>query len=259
MRDFASGATRDSADWKLDLKGFLSSRAIHMLGRYMHFHRKQADGKLRDSDNWKRGIPIPVYEESATRHFFEWLKALEADKEDRLGPNVSANFDQNGAIVAALGLMFNLQGWLHEQAKQGEALGVDLDFLIDSEANEVKLRDLDAAKQAKPTTEVNYSLLQRAAEASAKAEFDRKNPAAALRRTPIYGAPIAGQFMRPFDTADQMPPEFPTTADYVGPGLTHGDHPRESDHPNHVRGKFIPTPADWPDGDDNMADPAIVA
>lgn len=149
MRDFDTGATRDSADWKFDLKGFLSARTVQLLGAYMHFHRKQADGKLRASDNWKLGIPIPVYEESLTRHFFEWLGALERQKEYPESPK----FD-NGSIVAALGMLFNLQGWLHEQARRMENSGVDFRKLIEQQAAEVKAEDerLKAGAATKPMT-----------------------------------------------------------------------------------------------------------
>lgn len=72
---------------------------------YMHRHRKQADGQLRDSDNWQKGIPLPAYAKSAWRHFFDFWK---------LHRGYSARED----IVCALcGVLFNCMGYLHEYLK----------------------------------------------------------------------------------------------------------------------------------------------
>lgn len=54
MREFESGATRDSDTEKFDLEGFLSYPVIMRYAEYMHKHRIQADGQLRDSDNWQK-------------------------------------------------------------------------------------------------------------------------------------------------------------------------------------------------------------
>ena len=52
MRHFKSGATRDSDETKIDFEGFMSPLVIERFGEYMTKHRIQADGGLRDSDNW---------------------------------------------------------------------------------------------------------------------------------------------------------------------------------------------------------------
>ena len=104
MRAFETGATRDSNEDKLDYKGFLSMIAIKQFAEYMHSHRKQADGSMRASDNWRKGIPVSAYEESMTRHVFEWLQALEAGDRDK-------------AFEIAPAIWFNLQGWMHEEGK----------------------------------------------------------------------------------------------------------------------------------------------
>ncbi len=104
MRTFETGATRDSNEDKLDYKGFLSFKAIRKFAEYMHSHRKQADGTLRASDNWKKGIPTSTYEESLTRHTMEFLEALE-------------DGDRNKAFEIAPAIWFNLQGWIHEEEK----------------------------------------------------------------------------------------------------------------------------------------------
>lgn len=69
MRKFESGATRDDVGEKLDYEGFLSPIVLRRFAQYMHEHRKQADEKMRDSDNWQKGIPISVYMKSKWRHF----------------------------------------------------------------------------------------------------------------------------------------------------------------------------------------------
>ena len=105
MRQFDSGATRDSEGDKLDYEGFLSPLVVERFGRYMHRHRKQSDGSLRDSDNWTKGIPRRQYVKSLLRHDVDvWLitrgwatKATTQELED--------------ALCAVL---FNAQGLLHE-------------------------------------------------------------------------------------------------------------------------------------------------
>ncbi len=107
MRTFETGATRDTNEDKLDYKGFLSMIAIKQFAEYMHKHRKQADGSMRSSDNWKLGITLSAYEESFTRHVFEWLEALERG-------------DREKAFDIAPAIWFNLQGWMHEEGKKRE-------------------------------------------------------------------------------------------------------------------------------------------
>ena len=104
MRQFETGATRDTNTDKLDYKGFLSMIAINQFAEYMHKNRLQADGSMRGSDNWKLGIPISVYEESLTRHIMEWLTALEYGDRDK-------------AFEIAPAIFFNLQGYMHEEGK----------------------------------------------------------------------------------------------------------------------------------------------
>lgn len=108
MRTFETGATRDSNTDKLDFSGFLSPRALRRFARYMHKHRRQADGTLRASSNWKKGIPIPSYVESMVRHVVDFWEAYE-----------------DGAMAEAeelaCAIMFNTQGYLHETTKPSQA------------------------------------------------------------------------------------------------------------------------------------------
>jgi len=74
MRNFNSGATRDTVDNKLSYVKALSPIVLRRYVEYLGRHRVQADGKLRDWDNWKQGIPKDVYLDSLGRHFIEvWL------------------------------------------------------------------------------------------------------------------------------------------------------------------------------------------
>ena len=89
IRQFDSGATRDTDVGKLDYEGFLSPLVLKRYAEYLHKHRIQSDGKLRDSDNWQKGIPIKEYMKSKARHFFTtWLwhrnKSIDIDIEDTL-------------------------------------------------------------------------------------------------------------------------------------------------------------------------------
>lgn len=105
MREFKTGATRDSEEGKNDYEGFLSPLVIEAYGNYMTKHRKQADSKLRDSDNWQKGIPKDAYIKSAFRHFMDWWK------EHRGHPS------REGLVDALCALMFNVMGYLHEVLK----------------------------------------------------------------------------------------------------------------------------------------------
>lgn len=107
MRQFDTGATRDSEDGKYDFEAFFSPQVLDRRARYMHTHRKQADGSLRDGDNWQKGIPLSAYMKSAFRHFIDWWRA------HRRG-------DYERAEEAICALMFNCEGYLHEILKPSE-------------------------------------------------------------------------------------------------------------------------------------------
>ena len=78
-REWASGAYRDTSDEKLDYEAFYSPLVLREFARYMHRHRKQADGKLRDGDNWQQLFGTPgehraVCMGSLVRHVLDlWL------------------------------------------------------------------------------------------------------------------------------------------------------------------------------------------
>ncbi|KKL53228.1 hypothetical protein LCGC14_2277510 [marine sediment metagenome] len=107
MREFDTGATRDSEEGKLDFEGFLSPLALDAYARYMHGHRKQADGALRDSDNWQKGMPFSSYMKSLWRHLFvAW----------RMHRALGAWSEETRVIMieALCGILFNTFGYLHE-------------------------------------------------------------------------------------------------------------------------------------------------
>src|SRR5882724_9432547 len=79
-------------------------------------NRIQADGKLRDSDNWQKGIPRVAYMKSAWRHFMD-LWALHRASSP-LTPTGHEKLED-----ALCGLFFNVQGYLHEYLKES-AVGV---------------------------------------------------------------------------------------------------------------------------------------
>ena len=54
IRKFGTGATRDTTVGKYDFEGFLSPLVLQRYAAYMHKHRTQSDGTLRDSDNWQK-------------------------------------------------------------------------------------------------------------------------------------------------------------------------------------------------------------
>ncbi|GAA5075600.1 hypothetical protein [Lysobacter panacisoli] len=105
VRTFDSGATRNLDAGKLDFEGFLSPLVLERYAQYMHKHREQADGTLRDSDNWQKGIPLPVYMKSGWRHFFDWWK-------EHRGLDTEAGIEDT-----LCALLFNISGYLHEYLK----------------------------------------------------------------------------------------------------------------------------------------------
>lgn len=105
MREFETGATRDSDKDKLDYEGFLSPLVIQRYSEYMHKHRKQADGKMRDSDNWQSGIPKDAYMKSMFRHFMEAWKTHRGYDE----------VEGEGMEDALCAIIFNAMGYLFEE------------------------------------------------------------------------------------------------------------------------------------------------
>jgi hypothetical protein len=105
MRVFETGATRDVDTSKPDYEGFISPLVTKRFGAYMHGHRQQADGVLRASDNWQRGIPPVTYVKSLVRHMEDVRLIWDGFGDEA----VERDFEQ--ALCAVL---FNAQGLLFE-------------------------------------------------------------------------------------------------------------------------------------------------
>lgn len=116
MRVFDTGATRNVDNTKIDPEGFLSPSVIQAFSDYMNSHRMQADGTLRASDNWAKGIPQDAYMKSMWRHFLDvWSIHRGIARFDETGKEI----DKVEALCATL---FNVQGMLHEELKRKDAM-----------------------------------------------------------------------------------------------------------------------------------------
>ena len=110
IRTFDTGATRSSDVDKIDYEGFFSPHVLIRYAEYLHKHRVQADGELRDSDNWQQGIPIKEYMKSKWRHFMgTWAAYRQAIA------NGCTVEDIEESLCAEL---FNTMGMLHEILKE---------------------------------------------------------------------------------------------------------------------------------------------
>ncbi len=99
-RTFDTGATRDTDEGKHDIEAFFSPLVTKRRAEYMHLHRMQGDGSLRDGDNWQLGMPYKQCLKSLVRHV-EDIKLLSR--------GYDAREDVETAICAA---MFNLESML---------------------------------------------------------------------------------------------------------------------------------------------------
>lgn len=116
IRTFASGANRDTDQDKYEYAGYLSPLVLQRFGAYMTKNRHLADGTLRASDNWQKGIPKAVYEQSLWRHVIDWWSL-------HRGWKGVATQDIEEALC---GVMFNAMGFLHEVLKEVLKEGVQL-------------------------------------------------------------------------------------------------------------------------------------
>jgi len=118
MRKFDSGATRNDDGNKLDYYGFLCPEAMKEFADYMNGHRKQADGQIRDSDNWKKGIPVEQYIRSLVRHTIDLWRLSCGFKPKN--PDNGEPCDRKELLCA---IIFNAQGLLHETVKGEQGNG----------------------------------------------------------------------------------------------------------------------------------------
>ena len=107
MRKFDSGATRDTDENKVDFEGYLNPLVLQRFGHYMLKHQLQADGQLRASDNWQKGMTKEVYIKSGLRHVHDWWM------EHR------GYTSREGLQDALCGVLFNVMGYLLEDLREG--------------------------------------------------------------------------------------------------------------------------------------------
>ncbi len=113
MRNFETGATRDTVEGKLSYIKGLDPAVMKRYLQYLDSHRKQADGSMRAFDNWKNGIPKDAYLDGLGRHFWDvWLLYNGYTAEDNHGPVILEN--------ALCAIMFNTMGYLFEELKPVE-------------------------------------------------------------------------------------------------------------------------------------------
>ena len=103
-----TGATRDTAEGKFDFEAFFSTPVFFRLAAYMHKHRFQSDGTIRDGDNWQKGLDPDETFKSIIRHAFQaWAM--------KRGNNVVCPTEGSMDMEETLGaLMFNLMAYWHE-------------------------------------------------------------------------------------------------------------------------------------------------
>jgi len=113
MRTFDTGATRTNDTGKLDYEGFLSPLVLERYAQYLNKHRVQADGNIRDSDNWQKGIPKSAYIKSAWRHFMDWWKGHRTPVLQAAIGGTNEQFED-----AMMAVLFNVMGYAHEYLKE---------------------------------------------------------------------------------------------------------------------------------------------
>lgn len=116
IRQFNTGATRDSEEGKYDFEGFLSPIVIEAYAKYMHKHRKQSDGSLRDSDNWQKGFGDKHFDvciKSLWRHFVDlwFLHRGYIRKDGKDGHTITKE-------EALMAMLFNIMAYAYKFLKE---------------------------------------------------------------------------------------------------------------------------------------------
>jgi len=108
MRVFDSGATRDHDDDKPDYDACLSPLVLETYAEYILACSYLPDGTRRASDNWKKGLPLSSFMQSAFRHFIDVWKLHQGfvvlDKRSKKPITLKH---------ALCALLFNVMGYLH--------------------------------------------------------------------------------------------------------------------------------------------------
>lgn len=124
VRQFASGATRDTDEGKLNYRGFENPFVTKRFAEFMHRNRVQSDGSLRAADNWQKGITREAYMDSLERHFNEVKQMHEAIagrdphriRAERAGLTVPP-IDDEVLLDTLCAIVFNAQGMMLEIMK----------------------------------------------------------------------------------------------------------------------------------------------
>jgi len=123
IRQFESGATRDTDVGKLNYIRALSPIVLQYYVEYLGGHRTQPDGSMRDWDNWKRGMDKQIYLEGQDRHHRAvWLLSQ--------GFPASDNHGQVTMKDSLCGVIFNAMGMLHEILKEESSQNKTLEHLV---------------------------------------------------------------------------------------------------------------------------------
>lgn len=109
IQTFNSGATRNLDADKFDYEAFLNPEALHAFATYMHEHRKQKDGTLRDGDNWQKGMPFRTYIKSLVRHTMDLWRMSRGYAVTN--PDTNLPHTQRELCCA---IVFNAMGYLKE-------------------------------------------------------------------------------------------------------------------------------------------------
>jgi len=105
MRKFETGATRSPIGDKLRYADFLDSRVIKRYCQYMHKHRVQADGQVREPNNWKKGIDRASLVDSLNRHQMDvlmWYHGYEDEMEEPIEEALCAVMFNTMALLDAV-------------------------------------------------------------------------------------------------------------------------------------------------------------
>lgn len=108
IRQFETGAYRDTDDSKLDFEACFSPLVLQRYAEYICSKRKVPlwkDKGIRPDDNWQMGIPIESYMKSKARHFIStWL--------------IHRGFSNENIEEALCAELFNTMGMLFEVLKK---------------------------------------------------------------------------------------------------------------------------------------------
>lgn len=107
MRQFPSGAIRDSNLNKPHYEGYFSPLVIKRFGRFMLEHETLADGSRRAPDNWQQGFGVDATMDSLWRHFVDLCLCHD-------GFESESREDIENTLCA---IIFNAQSYLYEILK----------------------------------------------------------------------------------------------------------------------------------------------